>query len=78
MKEVRQSAGERRGGVRQEALEGANPGTYPWLKGSGCRGRQRLRWADGVKEELDRMRVTEEAALDRKRWRELTKAPTPD
>ena len=47
------------------------------VKGRRTRGRQKLRWKDGLETEMRKLGLTEQDAVDRKRWRRLVKGANP-
>ena len=62
--------------------EEENPVKRAWrtpVVGRRTRGRQKMRWMDRVLRDLESMKISEEDAYDRRKWKaSLKKAPTPD
>ena len=63
--------------VRREDEEPIKKAWITPVEGRRSRGRQRVRWKDGIAAELERMGVTEEDAMDRKNWRKLVHGAYP-
>ena len=40
-------------------------------------GRQRIRWSDVVNKDMNRVGVQDDDAMDRKRWKRMTRAADP-
>ena len=47
------------------------------VRGRRSRGRQRIRWRDKVKDDMERRGLVEEDAFDKNRWRRYVRQPTP-
>ena len=63
--------------LRMDGEEGVKRAWEEPVRGRRSRGRQRIRWRDKVKDDMERRGLVEEDALDRRYWRRKIRLPTP-
>ena len=66
--------------VQHSAFAGEEGVKMAWVepvRGRRSRGRQRIRWRDRVKDDLERRGLVEEDAFERNHWRKSIRQPTP-
>ena len=63
--------------LRMDDEEGVKKALEEPVRGRRSRGRQRIRWRDKVKDDMERKGLVEEDAFDRNHWRRHIKKLTP-
>ena len=63
--------------LRMDDEEGVKKAWEEPVRGRRSRGRQRIRWRDKMKDDMERRGLVEEDAFDRSYWRRSIRQPTP-
>ena len=63
--------------LRMDGEEGVRKAWEEPVRGRRSRGRQKIRWRDKMKDDMERRGLVEEDAFDRRYWRRSIRQPTP-
>ena len=63
--------------IRKEEDEPVKKAMMAEVRGRRSVGRQRIRWRDVIRSDINKLGVQEEDAIDRKKWRKITRAADP-